>query len=260
MPNEAEYTVDQLITTLLADPLDEQMLLTLVPELLPLQGCQQPPYHTEDAYTHTLLVVQAVAPVPLLRVAALLHDIAKPTVQTWDGEHAHFYGHETVGAALANDILMRLGAGEQFRKNVVQIIALHMRFNKYSHDWGSKAVRRLQRDAGTFLFQPCILLAIADCSSDKYETKEAAETRLMDLYNRAYAIPSGYKTHHRSSAETAASPLSGSAVRKLVPGKEPGPWIHGVKRYLAKEVTAGRLDITDVERARELARDYLRKH
>lgn len=249
----------RLVAALLADPLEEAVLFELIPELYPLQGCQQPPYHTEDVWTHTLLVVHAVAPIPLLRIAALLHDIAKPLVKTGDDTVSHFYGHELVGAELANTILLRLGFGENFRKNIVRMIALHMRFNKYKEDWGSKGVHRLRRDASMFLFQPCILLAIADCSSDKKETKEEAQQRLMHLYDRAYSFPSGNSTHRSAAKSHPLSPLNGIELQKLAQGQGPGKWIESVKAYLEKEVVAGRLDGSDKERAREIAKAFMQR-
>ncbi|MGH7442354.1 MAG: CCA tRNA nucleotidyltransferase, partial [bacterium] len=84
--------------------LDESGLLAkLLPELLPLKGCPQPPeFHPEgDVWEHTLRVIQVVAgqgrPSPALAWAALLHDVGKPGTVTLT-DRLRFHGHETLGA------------------------------------------------------------------------------------------------------------------------------------------------------------------
>src|SRR5439155_19889694 len=52
-------------------------LREVLPDLDALRGISQLPAHRDDAFVHTLKVVDAIAPTPVRRWAALLHDIAK---------------------------------------------------------------------------------------------------------------------------------------------------------------------------------------
>ena len=63
-------------------------------ELAAQRGIAQNKIQGEDMWDHTLRTVDAAIPHPIVRLAALVHDIGKPATAA-DG---HFYGHETVGA------------------------------------------------------------------------------------------------------------------------------------------------------------------
>ena len=66
-----------------------------IPELSPMFGFDQHnPHHDKDIWNHTIVVVTSIRPEPILRWAALLHDIGKPSCFTIaeDGV-GHFFGH-----------------------------------------------------------------------------------------------------------------------------------------------------------------------
>ncbi len=106
----------------------EPILTRVLPELKPCVGfLQHNPHHIHDVYTHTAHVVENTPADLPLRWAALLHDAGKPGTFTLDANGiGHFYGHAERSAALADSILLRLKAPTALRKNVVQLIALHM--------------------------------------------------------------------------------------------------------------------------------------
>src|SRR5262245_41576186 len=103
-------------------------LLDLVlPELL--EGYQMPQnkWHAYDVYEHSLRSLDA-APrnQPLVRLAALLHDVGKPRARfEIDGE-GKFYGHEHIGATLAEAMLERLRFSRAEREFVSHLVAEHM--------------------------------------------------------------------------------------------------------------------------------------
>ena len=75
------------------------------PELAAQPGIAQNKIPGEDLWDHTLRTVDAApADPPMVRLAALVHDIGKPATAA-DG---HFYGHEAVGAELRRAFLDRL--------------------------------------------------------------------------------------------------------------------------------------------------------
>jgi tRNA nucleotidyltransferase (CCA-adding enzyme) len=73
-----------------------------------MQTPQNNPYHLYDVGRHTLQVMRAVSATPVLRYAALLHDVGKPECKTTDETGVdHFYGHQELSAKMARTILRR---------------------------------------------------------------------------------------------------------------------------------------------------------
>ncbi len=104
------------------------VILQVIPELKAQVGfLQHSPHHAYDVFTHTAHVVEAVPSEPALRWAALLHDVAKPSVFTMDENgRGHFKGHAAAGAQMANEILRRLKAPTALREQVVFLVEHHM--------------------------------------------------------------------------------------------------------------------------------------
>lgn len=99
------------------------------PEVLPMVDFdQRNVHHCYDVWRHSLAAMMAVAPVPALRCAALLHDIGKPPVFTLDENGVgHFYGHAAVSVELADGMLRRLRFPNAFRERVLRLVAWHDR-------------------------------------------------------------------------------------------------------------------------------------
>lgn len=103
------------------------VLGAIIPELLPLRGFDQhTPYHCYDILEHTAYVVQYVDPTPLLRWAALLHDIGKPAMFFVDEQGiGHFKGHARIGGDIARDIMRRLKMRPRFARRVEMLVRRH---------------------------------------------------------------------------------------------------------------------------------------
>ena len=104
-----------------------------LPELLDLQGCEQPPqWHPEgDVFVHTCIALDLLeSPTLELALSVLLHDIGKPATQTWDdvAERFRFNGHDNVGATMAEAILRRLRYSNQVVDHVSFMVSRHMKF------------------------------------------------------------------------------------------------------------------------------------
>lgn len=105
----------------------KEIIFNIIPELRILDGFRQDtPYHIYDVWTHTVKVVANVKNTQELRVAALLHDIAKPECFTTDKKGiAHFKGHPELSAEKAIGILKSLRFPNSFIETVYKIILLH---------------------------------------------------------------------------------------------------------------------------------------
>ncbi len=119
------------------------LLGRIVPELLESVGFRQNRYHAYDVWRHTLRCVDFTPRDLTLRLAALLHDVAKPRSaaprEGAPGEHT-FYDHERIGARLGSEILLRL----RFPKREVERVALLVREHNWHYlpDWTDATVRR----------------------------------------------------------------------------------------------------------------------
>jgi len=113
------------------------LLAAALPELATQRGVPQNKVPGEDLWDHTLRTVDAApADRPVLRLAALVHDIAKPATLA-DGR---FLGHDTAGAAMAEELLRRL----HYPKAAVERVARLVRHHMFSTDPAASdaAIRR----------------------------------------------------------------------------------------------------------------------
>lgn len=110
------------------------LLEQVLPEIAATVSCaQSPEFHPEGSvFEHLKLVLNHLPPQadPSLPWAALLHDVAKPlTASTDPGSGAiHFYGHEKVGAEMAETILERLRFPRRQIDEIVVAVRCHMQF------------------------------------------------------------------------------------------------------------------------------------
>ncbi|MBR2773889.1 MAG: HD domain-containing protein [Selenomonadaceae bacterium] len=134
----AERIFDELETALKTDKpsiffrsLERADLLEITfPEVARLRGKIQPTfYHPEgDAYEHTLKIVDDVAkvnPKPVVRFAALMHDIGKGTTPL--EMLPHHYRHERRGLDVLNQMNQRMTLPNDWKKFAALVIREHMR-------------------------------------------------------------------------------------------------------------------------------------
>ena len=98
-----------------------------LPEIGAMVGFDQHnPHHDRDIWAHTAAVTAAIQAQPVLRWAALLHDVGKPPCFSLaeDGV-GHFYGHAGESARMADGILRRLRFDTDSREEIVRLIRYH---------------------------------------------------------------------------------------------------------------------------------------
>jgi tRNA nucleotidyltransferase (CCA-adding enzyme) len=99
------------------------LLAVIAPELAAQRGIPQNKVPGEDLWDHTLRTVDAApASRPVVRLAALVHDIGKPAT-FGDG---HFHHHDVVGARMSIDLLRRLRLPRAAIDDVAHLVRHHM--------------------------------------------------------------------------------------------------------------------------------------
>ena len=147
---------------------DTGVLELIIPEFKATYDFNQcNPHHNLDLFNHIINVVSRVPADLELRYSALLHDIAKPIVQTFDEKGiAHYKTHEIVGADMARDILTRMKLPVKLINTVVEIIKKHMILYK---DVTDKKFNKLLSEMGYNNLWRLIEHSIADNSSKNNE-------------------------------------------------------------------------------------------
>lgn len=170
------------------------VLTRLFPELSPAKGLTQNAYHHLDVWEHMRLAAENMAellanPADLLGdllpefaeiladshrrarllFIALIHDIGKPSTRSEDDGRVHFYGHDSVGAALAGNLCRRLRMSREDTRVITTVIRHHLRpllllQAHRRHGVSDKAKLHLFNDAGDCLLD-ILLLGLADKAS-----------------------------------------------------------------------------------------------
>lgn len=133
------------------------LLAVLAPELAAQRGIPQNKVPGEDLWEHTLRTVDAApASRPVVRLAALVHDIGKPATLA-DG---HFHHHDVVGARLATEWLRRLRLPRAAIDDVAHLVRHHMFWA--DPDLTDAAIRRFLKRVGARHLDSLFALRVAD--------------------------------------------------------------------------------------------------
>lgn len=163
------------------------VLGVVVPELLPAVDFDQcSVYHHLDVYAHTAAVVDACPREPVLRWAALFHDLGKPATFSQDEDGTgHFYGHPAESRRMASAVMERLKFDRATRERVLLLVEHHdvpppedtKAAQRRLHRWGEDACRQLLAlGRGDNLGQ-----------SPAYQDRQALLQRAEGLYDQVLA-------------------------------------------------------------------------
>jgi poly(A) polymerase len=166
---------------------DTGLLAHLLPEAQAMVEfkADQGRYHHKALWPHTVAVVAQTPPRVAVRWAALLHDAGKVGTRSLDAAgDVHFFGHESAGADLVDEVARRFRFDRALTHRVRGLVAMHQRPALYEGAWTDAAIRRLIRDAGDGL-QDLLDLSRADVTSHRPGVREGALARLRELETRA---------------------------------------------------------------------------
>ncbi|MGB9847685.1 MAG: CCA tRNA nucleotidyltransferase [Minisyncoccia bacterium] len=121
-------------------------------------------YESLTAFEHNLKTLDYAAKHNFnleTRLAALLHDVAKPRTKQGEGLEASFKGHEQLGAKMTKEILIRLHFSNKVIEKVVKLVRWHFFFYDVEKVTPS-GVRRLIRNVGSENVDDLLRLREAD--------------------------------------------------------------------------------------------------
>lgn len=143
------------------------LLQYVLPEINIMKGVEHEysrgSHQEGDVYRHTLAVLRNAKPGVESQLAALLHDVGKPSSQEVIGGLIKFIGHEKVGAEIAEAIMRRLKFDSTVVNKVKMMVRNHMKPHFFTRESvGPAGLRRFIRDVGEELVDAVLDLAEAD--------------------------------------------------------------------------------------------------
>ena len=264
------------------------LLFDIIPELAPTKGAEQPKEHFWDVFEHSIETVAAIefllridgsslypneilALVPwspaleehfeeevasghsrkvLLKLAGLLHDIAKPQTRCIDDKgRTRFFGHAKEGAVVGRDILTRLRFSTRERDMVHKMIEHHLRPGQMGEEMPTRrAIYRYFRDSGDVGIDT-IFLNLADHLATRGPNLELEQWR-------EHAQKLAYVLEERFREESIVAPQKLIDGHDLIDifGMRPGPKIGELLEAVREAQAAG--EITTREEALSFVRKY----
>ncbi len=150
---------------------DEGILDVSCPELMEGVGMEQNRYHAYDVWRHGMECLDACVGDPILRMAALFHDVGKPRTRAIGektGDYT-FYEHERIGAEMVAPICTRLKFSNDERERITDLVRHHL---FHYNAWSDAAVRRWIKRVGPERVQDLYALNRADVMA---KGKDASE-------------------------------------------------------------------------------------
>ena len=269
---------------------DLDLLSTIIPELDRARGVEQPKEHYYDVFGHLMAAldyadqivsgryshdfVRELMPTfdrmdtyfaadasdgrsrgTLLKLTALLHDIAKPHTKTIEPTgRVRFFGHSEKGEEIAQDILVRLRVGRKGIAMVGGMIRHHLRPRQMANGAGlptQRAVHRYYRDLGDVALDT-LYLNMADFLAARGPLITPDEMRNQSRIINHILVVGPQK---QTAAASRKGLLTGHDVMEELQ-VEPGPLVGRLLKSVAQAEAQGR--VRTKEEALKLARANFR--
>ncbi|MCX5641999.1 MAG: HD domain-containing protein [Candidatus Omnitrophica bacterium] len=197
----------------------------------------------KDVFRHTLIVLDRVSrrtKDPATRLAALFHDVGKPSTQKFiPGEGWTFHDHPIKGARIWLEVARRFNIGSPVREKVYKLIELHLRPHYLAgagvneEGASNRAINHLVNDGGKYL-KSLFILSAADLTSKNTEKVRKGLSGIADLEKNVRQ----WKKEQRAAIFKLA--IDGNEIMKLLEIKA-SPLVGKVKSELEGLVLDGEI-------------------
>ena len=239
---------------------EDGVLEQIFPEIAKMKGCEQNSFHHKDVWQHCLLVLQHCEDIlanladffgkdsptinqylaeenrlPLLKLTALLHDVAKPACKdTRQDGRITFYSHDQQGAEMITAIGERLLIGKKGRQFLQKLVANHIQVlslaaPEVKQSTINKWLRKMNDDC---LAQ--FILALADTKATQGPDADPAQHEQLALWIKETAA--AYLGHYRQEFARKEL-LTGKDL--IAAGVKPGPEIGRILRLIKDKQDEG---------------------
>ena len=203
------------------------LLEVFLPELLEGVGKEQSDAYADDVFGHAMATVEAAPADLMMRLSALLHDVAKPRTADPKASSRQFPGHEILGAEMATGILERL----KFPRKTIDAVAGLVRHHRLDHlpDASNGDLRRFLATVGVENIEPQLALAEANWRGRGKRVDEALG-KLSQLRSRIGRVLSAHPP-----LEAKALALDGNEIMAVL-GVGPSGVVGEATRFLLDQV------------------------
>lgn len=163
---------------------NDDVITTIIPELKICVGFNQNnPNHKYTVYEHSVMAVKDLVNCGItdtnLRIAALLHDIGKPSTLSIDADNIyHFNGHSGIGAAMVERILTNMHCKSADVGEISQLVKYHD-----TQIVCKSTVKRIINKIGADQFSKLISLRHADIMAQSTYNIEKKIKNLQDIHS-----------------------------------------------------------------------------
>jgi poly(A) polymerase/tRNA nucleotidyltransferase (CCA-adding enzyme) len=240
------------------------LLELFLPELLECINVEQPEWHEDDVYTHSLKTLDLAE--DSIKLAALLHDIGKARTRIEDGTGVHFYSHDTVGAEMVKVIMERLKFSNSEIKKVSTLVRWHMFYypsaewrkinpleiitdqkSDSTGGWSDSAIRRFIANVGEEYIDDLFKLRIADANSNPKSEFDPIEIQaLQDRISEVRSKDMALKITDLN--------ITGEDLYQM--GIERSPKMGEILKFLLEKVIDDPI-LNEKEKLLSIAKDYL---
>jgi len=215
-----DHAFDGLVTLVITGLMDY-----VIPELMDGMGMMH--FNKPvDVLEHNLIACRIIRNTLPLRLAALLHDVAKPQTAVHGEKGLEFPKHHISSAQLAEKILENLHFDNKTIKKVVLLIRHHM-FH-YTPDSPISDARRLISKVGWESIYDLIDLRVADRIASGFE--KAVGKGLRKLLNDLEVLKQEHSDYQIKDLDINGTDI----IREL--GIPPGKKVGGILKYLLEQV------------------------
>jgi tRNA nucleotidyltransferase (CCA-adding enzyme) len=211
------------------------LLKQFLPEAEEGIGVGQNKHHIYTVWEHNMRALDYGAKekyTPLVRLAALFHDIAKPKSKRGDGPDSTFYGHDVLGAKMTILVMERL----KFSRAEIDKVAKLVRWHLFAYEHGDgegeettdSSIRRLIKNVGEDNIEDLVKVRICDRIGSG--VPKAVPYRLRHFQFRVEKI-----LREGEAVKVTMLKINGADIMGIL-GIQPGPKIGHLLNALLEEV------------------------